>query len=311
MNLPFESIKRKLLTKRDSELREYKEKSIEELLNNGVICLNKPEGPTSHQVADYIKQILNLKKAGHGGTLDPHVTGVLPIALEKATRIVQTLLPAGKEYICLMYIHSLLPQSQIHQVLKSFEGKVTQLPPVRSAVKRQEREREVYYIDIIEIKEQYVLFKVGCQGGFYVRRLCDDFGKITKVGAHMAQLVRTKAGPFNDNEWYSLHDLKDAIEDNKEKIRQIIKPIEYAVQHLPKIYVQDNAIKTLTHGADLHVPGIVKLESDIKVEELVAIMSLDQELVCIGNAKMSSEDILKSEKGLAVKTSKVFMEVKE
>ena len=301
MKLPFETIERELLTKKDTILKQPKKVTSEHLLEYGVLCLNKPAGPTSHQATDYVKQIFNVSKAGHGGTLDPQVTGVLPIALNKATRIVQTLLPAGKEYICLMHIHKPLSESIIHKTLNSFKGTITQLPPVRSAVKREERQREIYYIEILEIKDQDVLFKVGCQGGTYIRRLCDDFGKITKVGAHMAQLIRTKAGPFNDKDWHSLQDIKDSKD-----LTKILKPIEYAIQHLGKIYVQDNTEETLIHGADLHVPGITHLENNINNNDLVAILNQNKELICIGLAKMTSEEILNESKGLAVKTTKVF-----
>src|SRR3989338_5600792 len=148
----------------------------------------------------------------------------------------EALLKAGKEYICLMHIHSQIPQSKIHKSSKEFIGKIIQLPPVKSAVKRQLREREIYYLEILEIKNQDVLFKVGCQAGTYIRRICDDWGRLLGTRAHMQQLVRTKAGPFNDNEWYSLQELKDAMllheEGNDSEIKKIVKPVEFSLQHL-------------------------------------------------------------------------------
>src|SRR3989344_6685001 len=148
--LPFEKIKRKILVKKESETNflygnKPENKPVKELISNGVICLNKPQGPTSHQTAEYVKNILNLKHVGHGGTLDPHVTGVLPIALENATRITQTLLIAGKEYIALMHLHKSVENKKIKKGFDEFTGKIKQLPPIRSAVKRQLREREIYY----------------------------------------------------------------------------------------------------------------------------------------------------------------------
>lgn len=315
--LPFENVKREVLVKKESQSdikygKRPEERSVEELINYGVVNINKPEGPTSHQVSDYVQKILGIEKAGHSGTLDPRVTGVLPIALGDATRIVQTLLKAGKEYVCLMHLHDEIVQSKIYKTAKEFTGKIKQVPPIRSAVKRQEREREVYYFDILEIDGREVLFRIGCEAGTYIRKIAHDFGKSLKSGAHMAQLVRTKAGCFGDKDWVTLHDLKDAYEFWKEgsekEIRGVIKPMERAVNHLPKIWVFDSAVSSLCHGANLGVPGVSKLESEIKEGDLVAVFTLKDELICLGNARLNSEKILEEEKGLAVNTTKVFME---
>ena len=316
--LPFEQIERKVFVKKESVTdkkygKEPEERTINELLNNGVICLNKLQGPSSHQVTDYIKQILKVEKAGHGGTLDPNVYGVLPVSLGKATKIMDALLKAGKEYVCIMHLHSEIPISKIHKSSKEFIGKIIQLPPVKSAVKRQLREREVYYLEILEIKNKDVLFKIGCQAGTYIRKICDNWGKFLETHAHMAELIRTKAGPFNEKEMYSLHDLKDAYElykteNNESLLRKIIKPTEYGISHLPKIWILDSTVDTICHGADLNIPGISKLESGIEKNNLIAILSLKNELVGLGIDLLSSEEIMSLNKGTAVKTTKVFMD---
>ncbi len=315
--LPFEERTRNILIKREAETspafgKRPSERSVKELLDNGVICLNKPQGPSSHQVADYVKHIVQVERVGHGGTLDPNVTGVLPTALNRATRVNQTLLVAGKEYVCLMHIHKPVEKEQVEKVFHGFLGLITQMVPRKAAVKRQERQRKVYYLELLEIDGQDVLFKMGAQAGTYVRKICDDMGKKLGTGAHMQQLVRTKAGPFNDAEWYSLHDIKDAFtlaqEGKEEQIRKVIKPVEFAVGHLPKVWVLDSAVDPLCHGANLSVPGVARMQAGIQKEELVAIFSLKDELVCIGNAVMTSEEMMKEEKGLAIKTSKVFMD---
>ena len=110
--LPFEKVERKIFVKRESETdRDYgqdpNKRSVEELINYGIVNLNKSSGPTSHQISDYVQRILNINKSGHSGTLDPGVTGVLPIALGKATRIVQTLLNAGRNMFALCIFISL------------------------------------------------------------------------------------------------------------------------------------------------------------------------------------------------------------
>ena len=237
----------------------------------------------------------------------------MPVALGSATRIVQALLVAGKEYVCLMHLHKPLPKEDIMKVIEKFKGKIKQLPPVKSAVKRQVRERNIYYIDVLEITEQDVLFRVGCQAGTYIRKLCHDMGQSLGVGANMQELRRTKAGPFDESTLVSMHDLLDAFVFwkegiNDELIRKAILPVETAVAHLPKVFVMDTAVDSLCHGADLKVPGITKLESGIKEGELVAVMTLKNELIAIGYAKMISKDIIKENRGLAIKIEKVFMQ---
>jgi H/ACA ribonucleoprotein complex subunit 4 len=315
--LPFEKAEREVLVRHKSKTNpgyggNPEERTVEELIIYGIININKPSGPTSHQVSDSVQKILGIKKSGHSGTLDPRVTGVLPIATGKATRIVQTLLTAGKEYVCIMHLHDSVPEEKIRETVKEFTGTITQLPPIKSAVKRQERERTIYYFNILEIKEQDVLFKVGCEAGTYIRKICHDFGQKLGVGAHMAELVRTKAGPFNDESWVTLHDLKDAYELWKEgddsQIRRVIQPVEFAVSHLPKIWVADGAVDTICHGANLSTPGIAKLHSNINQDDTVAVMTLKDELICLGEAKMNSQNMFGQERGIAVKTKKVFMD---
>jgi len=316
--LPFEDIKKEILIKKEAETdpelgQDINKRSVEELINYGVINLDKPKGPTSHQVSDYLQKILNIKKAGHSGTLDPGVTGVLAIATGRATRVVQTLLKAGKEYIAIMHLHDEVKEKLLKKTIKNFTGKIKQKPPLKSAVKRVERYRRVYYLEILEIEGKDVLFKVGCEAGTYIRKLIHDIGQTLGVGAHMAELRRTKAGPFNEkNNLVSLQDLSDAYsfwkEENNEKfIRYCIQPIETAVQHLPKIWVFDTTVSTLCHGADLKIPGISKLNDKIEPDQMVAILTLKDELVAIGTSKLTSKKIIENEKGIAVLTHKVFM----
>ncbi len=290
---------------------EPNKRPIPELLDYGVINLNKPKGPTSHLVSDHVKKILGVNAAGHGGTLDPGVTGVLPIAINRATRVIQTILKGGKEYITIMHLHKPVEEVKLRDVIAKFVGKINQLPPVKSAVVRRIRTRKIYYIDIMEINGQDVLMSVGCEAGTYVRKLLHDAGMKLKVGANMAELVRTKAGPFSDKDWVTLQDLEDAFafwkQDGKEEeLRRCIKPPESSVEHLPKVWIHDSAVTPVCHGSSLKVPGIIKLH-DFNIEGLVAVMTLKDELVGIGKAMMKAKDILREQKGIAVKMEKVFM----
>lgn len=316
--MPFEKCVREVFVKRPADSSDkygcYLGKRLtEQLINYGIVNIDKPKGPTSHQVSAYVQKILNIKKGGHSGTLDPKVTGVLPVALGAATRIVQVLLLAGKEYVAVMHLHKLVPEEEIRKGCAGFVGKIKQLPPVKCAVKRQWRFRKIYYIDILEVDGQDVLMRIGCQAGTYIRKLLHDIGQKMNCGAHMAELRRTKVALFNESTLTTLQELTDAYhyykeENNDKLLRKLIQPIEFAVEHLPKVWVLDSSVESICHGIDLKVPGIAKINSDIQLGDVVAIMSLKDELIAVGDAKMISNDMLKSEKGIAITTNKVFMD---
>jgi H/ACA ribonucleoprotein complex subunit 4 len=291
------------------------ERTTEELINYGIVNIDKVKGPTSHQTSDYLQKILHIKKAGHSGTLDPAVTGVQPIALGRATRITHFLLTAPKEYVCLMHLHKEVDEKELKEMFEKFKGKIRQKPPIKSAVKRVERTREIYEIEILEIKDRDVLFRVKCQAGTYIRVLCHNMGKDLNVGAHMAELRRTQAGPFTElDNLVTLNDIEDAFhfykeENNDKYLRYCIQPIENALKHISKCWILDTTIESLSHGRDLAIPGISKLEN-FKKGETIAILSLKGELIAVGIAEMSGVEINTKDKGIAINIKKVFIEAK-
>lgn len=292
--------------------RSPEERTAEELIRYGIVNLDKPKGPTSHHISDYVKKILNISRAGHSGTLDPQVTGVQPIALGRATRVTRFLLTAPKEYVCLMHLHKEVDEEALRNTVHKFIGKIKQLPPIKSSVKRVERIREIYELELLEIEGQDVLFRVKCQAGTYIRKLCHDLGQELKVGAHMAELRRTQAGPFTKKDkLVTLQDLADAYhyfkEGNSQPILNIIQPVESALKFIPKCWIFDTTVTSVSHGRDVAVPGISKLEN-FKKGEFVAVMTLKGELVAIGEAIMSAVEINTQAKGLAVKVNKVFLD---
>ena len=289
------------------------ERSVEELLDMGMINLDKPSGPTSHQVVSWVRDILNAKRVGHGGTLDPRVTGVLPVAVNRGTKVLKVLLTAGKEYVGIMRLHRDVSENLLRSTFKRFVGDIYQLPPVKSAVKRVRRKRRVYYLDILEIEGREVLFRVGCEAGTYIRTLCVDIGKKLGVGAHLQELRRTKVGTIDEKESIILQDLKDAYEmwredGYEEEIRRCIKPIERMLDHLPKVVVRDSAVDALCHGASLTLPGVLEVDSDIKRGDMVAVLTLKGEAVMIGRANMSTEEMLQRDKGVCVIPERVIMD---
>ncbi|MHA1265212.1 MAG: RNA-guided pseudouridylation complex pseudouridine synthase subunit Cbf5 [Candidatus Helarchaeota archaeon] len=316
-SLPCDKYRNLLIKTKDTTDFRYgqdpSERPIQELFQNGIINLNKPGGPTSHEVTAWVKKILHIEKAGHSGTLDPRVTGVLPIALGRATKILRYFLTAGKEYICIMHLHDSIEKSRVISVMKEFIGPIYQRPPIRSSVKRKLRIRRIYYLNILEFKENDILFQVGCEAGTYIRKLCFDFGEALGSGAHMRELRRTRVGTFReDDTLVTLHNLLDAYtfwkEDGTEKyLRQCIQPIEYSTQQFPKIIVRDSAIDALCHGASLTAPGVLKVSTGIQPNEVIAIMSLKDELIALGIALMTSNQILEIEHGIVAKINSVFM----
>lgn len=291
---------------------EPSKRSIQEHIRLGIINLDKPPGPTSHEISAWVKRVLEIRRAGHGGTLDPGVSGVLPVALEDATKIVQTLLPAGKEYVCVMHLHGEVPQHLLERALKEFGGEIYQKPPLRAAVKRQLRIRKIYYIELLERDGRDVLTRVGCEAGTYIRKLVYDLGEALGCGAHMHELRRTRAGPFKEETAVKLHDLADAYafwreEGKEDQLRKVVLPVEAATQHLPKIVVRDGAVDALCHGASLAAPGVLAVDTGVSPGNLVALFTLKNELVALARATMNSKEICEVEHGIVAKPERVVM----
>lgn len=296
----------------DPEFGEIPEKrSPKKLLEKGMVIIDKPFGPTSPQVTTWIKEELDLKKAGHFGTLDPNATGVLPIGFNSGTRINNALAKADKEYIFEAELEEEKTEEEILETLKQFKGTNKQVPPEKSAVKREEREREVYEIDFLEKKDRNFLARVKCESGFYVRVLIQQIGEELETDAEMEELRRTRQGEITEDETATLQDLVDAyhfyIEGDSEKLKQILHPIEKGVQHLKKIAIKDSAVNAVANGADLGAGGISKFQDDIQEEEIIAITTLKGELVALAEAKMTSEQLYQDE-GTAAELMTVHMD---
>jgi H/ACA ribonucleoprotein complex subunit 4 len=287
---------------------------IKEHIKKGVINLDKPSGPTSHEVDSWVKKILNATKTGHGGTLDPRVTGILPVGIDQATRVIHLLLEAPKEYICLMRLHEKVDDCQVTDVLQEFQGKIFQTPPVKSAVKRELRVRRIYYVHLQELEGQDVLFRIGCEAGTYIRKYCHDIGEALGCGAHMAELRRTMVGPFQEcNNLKNLQELTDAYhywkeDEDESQLREVIIPMEQAASHLRRVVIRDSAVDAISHGADLAAGGILELSPNIEKDNTVALETLKGELVAAGESQYKSSEICQINKGIIVDIKKVFME---
>jgi H/ACA ribonucleoprotein complex subunit 4 len=315
---PWEAKRETFVKNRDVTDRRYgckpEERTAKDIFRYGVINLDKTAGPTSHEVAAWTKKILKLTSIGHGGTLDPNVTGVLPITLEDSTKIVQALLYSGKEYVCVMKLHGDVQEENVKRVLAEFEDEIYQRPPLRASVKRQLRTRRIYYNYYLEMDGRNVLFRVGCEGGTYIRKLCFDVGEVLGVGAHMQELRRTRAGPFTEDSpaFVSLHKVANWFAEWQEQkddaiLKQFIQPMENALALLPKIVVRDSAVDALCHGANLTAPGILSVDGGMAKGSVTAILTLKGEAVALAEALISSEEMLKLDHGAVAVLRRVVM----
>ncbi|MBP1928555.1 putative rRNA pseudouridine synthase [Methanolinea mesophila] len=277
----------------------------------GILVVDKPRGPSSHQVTAWVGEILGTSHVGHSGTLDPMVSGVLVVMLGNAVRLAPLLLQEEKEYICLARLHGDASREEIARVAGEFTGRVYQRPPVRSAVARSLRIRTIYELEILDVEGRLVLMRVRCDAGTYLRSLCHDMGLALGTGGQMQELRRSRSGQFSVDDACTLQDLKDAAVLAREGaisgLRKFIRPVEAAVLPLPRVIVRDTAVDAICHGASLACPGILSFEGGFRKGEMVAVMTIKEELVCLGQALVSSKVCQPGGNGLVVASRTVFM----
>ena len=291
----------------------YDKRSIEQLLEYGLIILDKPPGPTSHETVAWTKRLLKIPKIGHSGTLDPQVSGVLPLGLGEATKALGVLLYGPKEYHALGRLHSLPSKEKLEEVIKLFTGEIFQKPPQRSAVVRQTRTRHIYEFEVIEQKERLLLTRILCESGTYIRKLYYDMGEVLGPGATMIELRRTRVDQFCESDGLvTLHELANAFSlwnENKDesKIRNMIKPIEFALSQIKSVVVRDSAVDAMCHGAQLAIPGVLQISSNLKKGDVVGIYTQKGEVVALAESMMSEEEIRDATKGYAFETKRIIM----
>ncbi|WP_336001945.1 RNA-guided pseudouridylation complex pseudouridine synthase subunit Cbf5 [Halorientalis halophila] len=272
------------------------DRSIPELLEFGVVNLDKPPGPSAHQVAAWVRDLVTdaltdegIDGVAHAGTLDPKVTGCLPLLLGDATRAAQVFDDAVKEYVAVLELHGRAP-ADLESVLAEFEGPIYQKPPRKSAVKRQLRVREIHDLEVAEVEDRRALLRVRCESGTYVRKLCHDAGLALGTGAHMGHLRRTATGRFDDTDLVTLEALTDALawwteDGDEEPIREIVQPAERALEPLPSLTIAPSAADQVAEGAPVYAPGVI--DSDLGAEAasdrpLVVCSTPDGAAICLG-----------------------------
>ena len=262
---------------------------------NGFIVIDKPKGPTSHQVDYWVRQILGVNDVGHIGTLDPEVTGVLVMAIGKATKLIDVAHEQPKEYVSVMRLYADVPHDLLDKVFEQYHGPIYQLPPVKSAVARNLRIRTIYDLDIMETNGRLVLFRVKCESGTYIRTLCQDLGLTLGCGAQMADLRRTSTGVFKEEDAVTLQYLKDSLtlknNGNTKFFDKIFLPLDYLFKDYPKVVVKKSSIWNIAHGSDLYPGGIKAILGKPLKGDRVAVMSENNELLGTGHMLVSYDAI--------------------
>lgn len=241
------------------------------------------------------------------------MSGVLIVLLGKSTGLVSYLHSYSKEYVGVGEIHSDFSKQELLNVMKSMVGKIYQRPPVRASVSRRLRVREIYYFDLLEVKDRRFLFRVGTESGTYIRKLIHDVGIMLGCGAHMVELRRTRDGPFDESVAKSLWDVmvaKKFLEEEKDDsyLREVILPVERTVSIFPSIYVKDSAVAALCHGANLSVGGISSYEEPFMKDDIVAVKTLKGELIGMGIALRDSREIAELKREWVVKMDRVILD---
>ncbi|KAL8997489.1 MAG: hypothetical protein Q9169_003269 [Polycauliona sp. 2 TL-2023] len=293
-------------------------RELKSFISSGVINLDKPSNPSSHEVVAWVKRMLRIEKTGHSGTLDPKVTGCLIVCLDRATRLVKSQQGAGKEYVCVIRMHDKLPggEAQLARALETLTGALFQRPPLISAVKRQLRIRTIHESKLYEFDNDRHLgvFWVSCEAGTYIRTLCVHLGLLLGVGAHMQELRRVRSGAMNEQDgMVTLHDVLDAqwMHDNtrdESYLRRVIRPLESLLTTYKRIVVKDSAVNAVCYGAKLMIPGLLRYEQGIEVHEEVVLMTTKGEAIALGIAQMSTVELSSCDHGVVAKVKRCIME---
>ncbi|KAI5151612.1 H/ACA ribonucleoprotein complex subunit 4, partial [Enteropsectra breve] len=286
---------------------------IKEYLNYGVVTIDKPANPSSHEVVTWVKNILECEKTGHSGTLDPKVTGVLGICLNRATRLTKSQQTAGKVYVCTIEFSSPTTLAKFKAAVQKLTGHLYQRPPLMCAVKRDLRLRWIYEIEIIEFEPSKALFRVRCEAGTYIRTLCTHIGLHIGCGAVMAELRRVQSGHVTEKECVTLHDLQDAYHiyknTHEEKyLRKVIKPLETLLVHYPRIMIKDSAVNAICYGGQLTIKGVLKYDTNIDTNALAVLITAKGEAVALVQPLVASCQLREMERGVICKTKRVIME---
>uniref|UniRef100_A0A915PIB5 Putative H/ACA ribonucleoprotein complex subunit 4 n=1 Tax=Setaria digitata TaxID=48799 RepID=A0A915PIB5_9BILA len=292
-------------------------RDIKNYVSSGCINLDKPANPSSHEVVAWVKRILRVDKTGHSGTLDPKVSGCLIVCIDRATRLAKSQQGAGKEYVTIFRLHNTVEsEKKVKQALEKLTGALFQRPPLISAVKRQLRIRTIYENKLIEYNpnQNMGIFWVKCEAGTYVRTICVHLGLLLGVGGQMQELRRIRSGIFGEKDnLMTMHDILDAqylYDHNNDDsyLRRVIRPLESLLVGHKRIVVKDSAVNAICYGAKILLPGILRFENGIELNEEIVIVTTKGEAICLAVALMTTSTMAVTDHGIVAKIKRVIME---
>uniref|UniRef100_A0A8Q3WLG7 H/ACA ribonucleoprotein complex subunit DKC1 n=1 Tax=Homo sapiens TaxID=9606 RepID=A0A8Q3WLG7_HUMAN len=252
-------------------------REIGDYIRTGFINLDKPSNPSSHEVVAWIRRILRVEKTGHSGTLDPKVTGCLIVCIERATRLVKS---------------------------------------QQSAVKRQLRVRTIYESKMIEYdpERRLGIFWVSCEAGTYIRTLCVHLGLLLGVGGQMQELRRVRSGVMSEKDhMVTMHDVLDAqwlYDNHKDEsyLRRVVYPLEKLLTSHKRLVMKDSAVNAICYGAKIMLPGVLRYEDGIEVNQEIVVITTKGEAICMAIALMTTAVISTCDHGIVAKIKRVIME---
>ena len=288
------------------------ERTIEQLLESCFILLDKSPGPSSHQVSAWARDMMGLEKLGHGGTLDPFASGLLPLLSGKAMRLTGKILTHDKSYLALFKFGKELGRNEIEDKMAMLTGKVYNVPPEISAVRVQVRTRKISKFDILDFDGTSLLTQIECEAGTYVRTMARDLGLLLDTPVELKELRRPTSGEFSLSQSITMQQLADAYwlwqeKGEEDAMLRILHPIEDMLSDLPRVVVKDGAAAALSHGAPLLRPGVVSIEEDLKVGSEVLLVTMKGEAVAIAKMSQNSKVIPDMNQGEVAKPNCVLM----
>ncbi|MHB1435208.1 MAG: RNA-guided pseudouridylation complex pseudouridine synthase subunit Cbf5 [Thermoplasmata archaeon] len=286
---------------------------VTQRINAGAFLLiDKPRGPSSHQVTAWVRDLLRVERAGHAGTLDPNVSGLLWVGVGRALKLIPLVLEFSKRYVGVMVLHGPVPAPEIERVASEFQSAIFQTPPVRSAVKRERRIRRIHRLSILEIDPPRVLLDVTADSGTYLRTLAVDLGEALGTEAHLEELRRVGTGPFREDQSITVTELEDALERARTgdpgPALAALHPLEEVWQEFPKILLKEAAAAAVAHGASLARGGILHLPTPFARGDSVALVNRKGAIVAIGEARVGSGELGTVRSGWVVETRRVLAE---
>ena len=288
------------------------ERTIEQLLESCFILLDKSPGPSSHQVSAWARDMMGLEKLGHGGTLDPFASGLLPLLSGKAMRLTGKILTHDKSYLALFKFGKELERNEIEEKMEMLKGKVYNVPPEISAVRVQVRTRKISKFDILDFDGNSLLTHIECEAGTYVRTMARDLGLLLDTPVELKELRRPTSGEFSLSQSITMQQLADAYwlwqeKGEEDAMLRILHPIEDMLSDLPRVVVKDGAAAALSHGAPLLRPGVVSIDDDLNVGSEVLLVTMKGEAVAIAKMSQNSKVIPDMNQGEVAKPNCVLM----